>query len=502
MSNYRWKSVNEVHNKALSAINKPIRDLVSSETLQKYYDKPNNKGWIGNSIESDWFYIPNNSRNEADIPYLDLEIKVTPIKMTKAGWSAKERLVLNIFDFHDEVNRTFENASFLEKANQIELMYYEHIEGTKSPDLIIKNALTLDLKELPYEDQLIIKNDWLTITDVIKQGKAEELSDSLTQYLGATTKGSKTEANMTTQPFSDVKAHRRSFTLKTCYMTSLARKYMDEDYISGEKLITNTEELEVRSFEDIIKDKFTPYIGKSKTELAQLFNVKIPDKNDKASSRIIANKMLNINGDADQTEEFEKANIALKIVTVDTRGKKQANKTTEGFKLQNWTSDFTNVDEQFEESRLYEYLTETKFLLAVYEVTDSDEIFRGVTFWRMPLSHIENEVKHVFEDTKEKIKEGVILTYKEGKHGNSYIVTNNLIKISDNLIVHVRPDAVKRSYVKDSNAMHLDTPFNWINKPTDQDDILSSHYMTKQAYWINPNYMFSAVSNLLTIPNK
>ena len=102
-----WESVDEVHNHAKKAVNKRVRDLVKKETLFKYYNNKQNKGWVGNSIESDWFNIPNNSRKEADIPYLDLDIKVTPIRLTKNGWSAKERLTLNIFDFSDEYTRKF-----------------------------------------------------------------------------------------------------------------------------------------------------------------------------------------------------------------------------------------------------------------------------------------------------------------------------------------------------------------------------------------------------------
>lgn len=188
-----WGSVEEVHEHASKAVNKKIKDLVTNETVEKYYANTSNKGWIGNAIESDWFQVPNNSRKEADIPYLDLEIKVTPIRETKKGWSAKERLVLNIFDFNDEYKRKFLNASFIEKSNLIELLYYEYKKNVDSPNLKIKAATLFNFDDLPEEDLLIIEQDWNIIIDKIKEGKAEELSDSLTKYLGATTKGSKTE---------------------------------------------------------------------------------------------------------------------------------------------------------------------------------------------------------------------------------------------------------------------------------------------------------------------
>src|SRR5690625_1486800 len=237
----KWDSIEEVHAHAKKAVNKKVKEIVNPETVFNY--NPKNKGWVGNSIESDWFGLPNTSRQEADFPNLNLELKVTPIRQTRNGWSAKERLVLNIFDFHDEYKRQFENASFLEKTNLMELIYYEFIKETPAPDFCIKAATLFNLHDLPKEDQLIIEQDWNVIVSKIKDGKAEELSDSLTKYLGATTKGSKTEKNMTTQPFSEVKAHRRSFTLKGSYMTELARMIMSGKYKEPSEYVEQEEKL-------------------------------------------------------------------------------------------------------------------------------------------------------------------------------------------------------------------------------------------------------------------
>src|SRR5699024_4707617 len=201
--------------------------------------------------------------------------------------------------------------------------------------------------------------DWNLIVRKIKEGKAEELSDSLTKYLGATTKGSKTEKNMTTQPFSDTKAHKRSFTLKGSYMTELARKIMNGkyeepseylypedsvsiaetslDYSKPESVIKDIEQLKVKTFEEIIIDNFSPFVNMSKTELAERFNVLIPKRNDKASAPILAKKMLNLKTDIQKTDEFRKAGISVKVVTVNSNQLEKPytdRKTTEGFKLQ------------------------------------------------------------------------------------------------------------------------------------------------------------------------
>lgn len=410
-----WASLDEIHSHALNTVGKQVKDLVKVETLEKYYAKPNNKGWIGNSIESDQFGIANNSRKEADVPNLNLEIKVTPIRNTKHGWSAKERLSLNIFDFDDEYKRDFDNASFIEKANLIELIYYEFIKDVPSPDLFVKAATIFNLKEIPEEDMLIIKQDWEIIINKIKEGKAEELSDSLTKYLGATTKGGKSENNMTNQPFSEEEAHRRAFTLKGSYMTMLARQIMSGKYelrhlrTSDEKVIKDISELNEKTFEEIVLDRFEPFIGMSKKELSIKLNVKIPTKNDKASSRVLAKKMLNLENDMQETDEFKKAGIAVQIVTGN-----QANKrATEGFKINIPGEDCIKpvdlVVENWKDSILNEYLSNTQYLLVIFEKTKNGDIFRGAKFWRLSPDKLKEDVKDVWTDTKKKFSNGLNL---------------------------------------------------------------------------------------------
>ncbi|WP_022797053.1 Sau3AI family type II restriction endonuclease [Bavariicoccus seileri] len=509
----KWKNVDEVHEHAKKAVNKRIRDLICEETLSKYYLHPNNKGWIGNAIESDWFGIPNNNRGEADIPYLGLEIKVTPIKKTKNGWSAKERLVLNIFDFNDEYKRSFEHASFVEKAELTELMYYEYLVNEESPDLYIKAATLFDLKKLPEEDMLIIKQDWEKIVEYILQGKAEELSDSLTKYLGATTKGAKSERNMTKQPFSEVMAHRRAFTLKGSYMSQVAKKIMTENH-ETERVIKNNHELKVNTFEEIIIKKFKPYVGKTKKELAQLFDIDIPEKNDKASSALLAKRMLNLDSSIDDTEEFKKADISVKILTVESKKRR----TTEGFKIlipgQSTINPAKLVKEDWEDSSLREYLTSYQFLLVVYEKRESETYFQGVKFWRVPFRDLEGDIKKSWEEIKSIFKKGVTLKYKKlempTKTGRLYNVTNNLPGIRRGKILHIRPSAKRASYSKNKSlSVQLPSKSIWVDKPKKTDWVegtepqmsvaeeLSDYYMTKQTWWFNADYMYEQVSDVV-----
>lgn len=504
-----WKSVDEVHSHAELAINKKVRDLVKDETLMKYYEKRNNKGWVGNSIESDWFSIPNNSRKEADIPYLDLDIKVTPIRLTKNGWSAKERLTLNLFDFNEEHNKTFDEASFFKKATYIELLYYEYKDYIDSPDFIIKAANLLNLKDLPKEDLLIIEQDWNTIIKKIKEGKAEELSDSLTKYLGATTKGAKTESNLTSQPFSETRAHRRAFTLKGAYMSTLAKKFMDIDR-DDEKIIKDINELKQNSFEDIVLHRFKPYVGHTKKELASIFDMEIPERNDKASSAALARKMLNLDGEIEDTEEFNKADISVRIMTIIPQSKK----STEGFKIiipgENSIEPEIIVNQSWEDSSLREHLSSQQFLLVIFEKIDDETIFKGAKFWRVNYDDLETTIQDTWTNVRSILNNGVKLEYKKQVKptatGKLYQVKNNLPGMSSTPALHVRPSAEIACYHNNlSLAMKLPVSSRWINKPNHTDWIpgrrpsdlpineLTDEYMTKQVWWLNPKYMYKQV---------
>ena len=43
MEEKKWSSVEEVHSHAQDAIGKLVKSLVTETTLQKYFDKPDNK---------------------------------------------------------------------------------------------------------------------------------------------------------------------------------------------------------------------------------------------------------------------------------------------------------------------------------------------------------------------------------------------------------------------------------------------------------------------------
>ena len=443
-----YKTIREIKERGEAAVGKMIKELVTQENVDKWYASPKNKGWLGNAVEKDWFGLVNNSRPEADFNNLGVELKCAGLKFFKKenSWGAKERLVLNIFDFNEEYKKDFQNSSFLKKSKFVELMLYEYnpvdyfqFEGKEYPtypDFLMTHSIFFNLNDLLDDDWAIIENDWNIIMDMIRQGRAEDISEGMTQYLGAVTKGSKTSENQTTQPFSDKKAHRRAFSLRPTYMKEITMRIVrgelkssvtyssyENDYPelhkkinvkpidTQEHVIKDLSELKHKTFEQIILDKFKPFYNTDKKVLAKKFGVKIKKKNDKASSRLIAQKMLNLKGDIQETDEFKKAGIAVKTVTVKSNQREKASEnriTTEGFKLESdvrLIKDITNLN--WEDTRVYDYLSTTKFLLVVYEETPAGEIFKGTKFWYMPENELMGPVKRTWETIKQTLINGV-----------------------------------------------------------------------------------------------
>src|SRR5699024_78518 len=134
-----YKSIDEILEKAQYAEGKSFQDFDINQRLTS----KGNKGGLGQIIEEGLFGYELNSTNEADFADLGVELKVTPIKVNKdKTLSAKERLVLNIINYMEEVNYTFETSSFWRKNNQLLIMFYLWEKELKKSDYkILKSVL-------------------------------------------------------------------------------------------------------------------------------------------------------------------------------------------------------------------------------------------------------------------------------------------------------------------------------------------------------------------------
>lgn len=459
-----YKTENDLLLKAKQAEGKTFGEIDLKDRLSNYKAK----GGLGQVIEESFFGYTINSDARPDFENLGVELKVTPFKQNKNGTiSAKERLVLNIINYMDEVKTIFSNSSFWKKNQKLLLMFYEWLPNVDRSNYHIHKSI---LFTFPESDLEIIKNDWKTIIAKIKVGKAHELSEGDTVYLGACPKGSNRNS-VRPQPFSDLPAMQRAFSLKQSYMTALVRKY-----IKNEELISfaQVEELIDKSLYELLYEKFSPYIGLTDKEISEKLDI-IYNSKSKSFVPTIISALLGIKGTRlDNIDEFAKANIQFKTVRLEPNGKPKESMSFENIDFDQW------INEVWEESYLRTRFKETKFLFVVFEYkekkTDNPKrqlYFKGIKLWSMPEKTIDIEIKQLWEEVNRLIKNGLQIEYV--KKGNKLIEKNNFPKISFNGVTHIRP--------KGSDG---------------QDKVIlpNGQKITKQCYWLNNTYIAEIVGDL------
>ena len=449
---YEKSSKESIEEYALKLKEKTFKDVLINDPnitdedkalLFEYYNNPKSKGSLGQLIEKHYFFYDINSKSEADFNEAGVELKVTPYTIKSNGdLRAKERLVLSIINYEkDYEEEDFLKSHVYEKCALMLLIYYLYEPNKERLDYLINY---IKLFQFPEEDLEIIKNDYKTIINKIKNGKAEEISESDTNYLGACTKGANS-SSLRKQPFSKEKAMQRAFCLKNSYMSYILNHYIVNKTKEYESVIKDSSILKEQTLEQYIISKLKPYYNQDIELLKYKFNIPYQVTN-KSFTYLLAKGMLEVVNE--KIEEFEKANIKIKAIRLRPDGMPKESMSFPTFK-------YTEIiQENWLDSELYETFSTTKYLFMIYQYTDENTlVFKNAMFWNVPEKDLNNEIKRVWENTVEKIK------------NNEY---DNLPKISESPILHVRPHGQNSKDV-------YPTP--------------NGKYATKKCFWLNANYI-------------
>lgn len=466
-------------------IGKTFKD-VEDESLQcrvgqnnKSYFNPRRKGGLGNLIEELHFGIKINSDQNADFIKAGVELKVTPYTINQNGkLVAKERLVLTMISYEKPVQEDFYKSHVWAKCKSILLIYYCHDKEIQKIYFEIKYAKLFSPSE---EDQIIIRNDYKKITSKIKNGKAHELHEGDTMYLGACTKGATAEKSTVKQYYQPhTLARKRAYCFKQSYMTIILNNYVIEKDDKYENIVDSSEKLRDKSIEAYICEKIDRHRGKSDKNLCNLFGREY--NNNKAQWSDLAYRMLGLK--SNKAEELAKANIKVKAIRIEHNSR-----IIESSSLP--TINFNEiVQEEWDDSTLYSYFDETKFLFVIFKRKDDAYFLMGAQIWNMPHQDF-HKVKKGWLKVQQVIKEGVVLTPCRDKN-NLIFIKNNLPKKNSNEVIHIRPHAQKSYYVlKDGTCIGP-------GKISDSDELPDGRRMTKQSFWLNNTYIFSQIKNKLT----
>lgn len=423
--------------------------------LDEYNNTYTGKGSFGQILEKYYFNYEPNSVSEPDFYEVGLELKTSPLKKgSNSNISAKERLVLGVINYFEIVNQDFNTSSFFKKNNHLLLILYLHENGVNVIDLII--MLVGDWK-IPEEDLIIIKSDWEKIKEKVKSGKAHELSEGDTFYLGACTKGGK-GGNPRAQPFSNKPAKQRAFALKQGYLNHIIGKLSRLNGVNYGKIIEST--VSKLNFEELVISKFEKFYNKNTDQIEEQLGINL-NKKAKSYYASLTKKVLGVDIH-EEIEEFAKADIIVKTVRLKENYLPKEDLSFPAFKY------VEIVDEDWENSNLKEIL-EHKFLFIFFQIKGNKLFLKSAKFWNMSASDI-SKVELVWEKTKQVVREGNIVT----QVSDQGIRKTNFPSKKFSSIAHVRPHA--------QNAN--DTfPLPILDKLTG----LNSY--TKHSFWLNSTYI-------------
>lgn len=463
---YNDADIDSIVNWGKNLEEKTFREIAPKE----YRLTQGNKGNLGHVIEKYHFRYEINSVQDADFPKVGVELKTFAAILKEKGWTAKERLVLTMIDFARKQPEDIENSDLIHKIAKILMVIYQWEKNKDKLDFTIMKVFLFLLHDERFAADLqIIKADYRKIIEMMNSGRAHELSESLTEYLGACTKGSTAEKSLR-QQFANpgVLARGRAFSLKQSYVSSLLRRILDLPETGAP--IASVEELAQKNLSQIVLERLNEFVGMKQSEMCKLLEVSSHAKN---LRNILVMRALQVH--AEEATEFQNAGITVKTIYVKPDGKMQEQMSFPKIKF----SDF--IADDWVNSQTRDFFENVRFLFVTFGGDKNDPVFLGAKFWSMPAADIDGALREDWEKCVTAIKHGGELKLNE--HGR---VTNNLPGIKDTSIIHLRPKAPKSAY----RIYNEDGELIYSRGLKSHADLLpNGNMMTSQCYWLNKDYL-------------
>lgn len=406
--------------------------------------KPN-RGDLGMYVEKYFFEHEPPNNHEPDFAEAELELKTTGVvksSKTVSGFKPKERLVLSMINYNEIVEQEWTSSPVYIKCRRILLLCYLY-EKQKPPihRKFVLEPIVLDFDTNLSKDLHQLEADWKSIKAQVLAGRAHELSEGDTEYLGACTKASSAQAR-TSQPFSSVAAKPRAFSLKLGFMRSLIEQSSDD--------VQSIRENPSEPISDVLNRKFKEFVGMSVGDLSDLFGYWKTGPNHKGFYKELANRMMT--GSNKVPEELTKSGTVVKTIRLEINGKPKESMSFPSFRY------MEIVKERWEESSFAQAL-EGKFLFVVFQRDLGGTLrFARAIYWAMPFQD-RMSAREVWEETQLRTQKG------------NYVYPGS----RENTVAHVRPHA------RDKGDTY----------PTP-----TGTFEVKRGFWLNRRYIGKIISEL------
>lgn len=454
-----------------------VLDLgIRPKEAQHDYGSKRYKGGLGTLLEERYFGYKANSSPEPDFAEAGVELKTTCLDLKRDGSLAPgERLVITMIPMDAPIEPNLFASHLWEKSKRILLVFYERNRFKESYDQRIEYVR---LFTPPDEDIRIIRDDYAKIVSYIQEGRAQELSEGMTSYLGACTKGSREKDMWVDQFYSPhAPAKRRAFCFKKSYMAYIFKKHILGESDDAEAIIKDPDQLDSLTLDEYVLARINEHVGKTDRELCKMLQIPYSGKKRQWSQIVYA--LLGVS--TGKAEEFEKANISVRTVRLEKTGALKESLSLDTFKFKEI------VKQEWEDSRLRAYFEETRFLFVLFEKGEDAVRLTGARFWSMPTEVIDGPLRECWERTKDVIEQGVKLVVEVLADGRIE-VKNNLPKTGEaGFVAHVRPHASQRGY-RLGNGEVIGDPDRY------GDELPDGRVMTKQSFWLNRSYVYEIVS--------
>lgn len=480
----RFRTIDEVMALLADVEGKTFREIDSAGRLSKP-KSGNAKGVEGQIIEESVLGYAINSDKLPDIQVGDelYELKVTPLRHLQRGplprVSAKERLVIDIINYLALPEEEFGTSTFWTKAERMIVVYY-YDDRTDTHEQMRADCTILGSFVFRYEpdDLSIIRKDWEFIRNKVSAGYADRLSESDTNYLAASTKGSTAATSLRPAPapagsgVSTIRAKQRAFSYKPSFMTTVAHRVLAPDGTIERLELSPNQDLA-----DYVRLKIGGNSGKTVAELAD--EIGVPVSSSKSFNQRLVLHLLGTTGrHPESIEQFAAAGVTqVKVSVIYDDGLPEQDMSFPALTQEEW-NELADASIEWEDSLLYRFFEENKFCIAVFQGCgrrrrDSPkerDMLIGGFLWNMPESDIEDYVHPVWDVVHR------LMVNSEPTYFNVPGMRNRLPGIAFNHVFHMRPHGrVGRDVITLPNGESI----------------------TKQSWWLDRHYIAKIIENNL-----